>query len=171
MRGEVDLAEAAFADQLAQRVVADAREVGRGEFTARMSMTFGIEGGAGLLEKLLVRVCELQPSVLVVSLRCAPSDCAQRTFFLCAACSAAALGFMRSATCAWRRACCRRHSTPRADDWPAPRRGDGRTSQAAVRGGTGGVFERSERRRGGGSSPESVEWQSRSHAVTQSRSR
>ena len=34
-----------------------------------------------------------------------------RTFFLCAACSAVARGFMRSATCAWRRACLRRHLT------------------------------------------------------------
>lgn len=35
VRGQVDLAEAALPDQLSQRVVADALEVGGGEFTAR----------------------------------------------------------------------------------------------------------------------------------------
>ena len=39
VRGQVDLAEAALPDQLSQRVVADALEVGGGEFTARSSVS------------------------------------------------------------------------------------------------------------------------------------
>lgn len=65
--------------------------------------------------------------------------CPARTFFLCAACSAAALGFMRSATCAWRRACSRRHLTrPERGRLACAGRREGRTrgrtSQAVVRG-------------------------------------
>ena len=63
VRGQVDLAEAALADQLAQRVVADALEVCRREFTARMSIVPLYVYFGGLLEKLLVRICKLVPSV------------------------------------------------------------------------------------------------------------
>ena len=63
MRGQVDFPKAALADQLAQRVVADALEVCRREFTARMSIVPLYVYFGGLLEKLLVRICKLVPSV------------------------------------------------------------------------------------------------------------
>jgi hypothetical protein len=61
VRGEIDFPEAAFADQLAQRVVADALEICGRKFTVALSMSGPLcsFARAGLLEKLLIRVCEL----------------------------------------------------------------------------------------------------------------
>jgi hypothetical protein len=66
VRGQVNLAEAALPDQLSQRVVADALEVGGGEFTAP-SVSLCMRSSRAirrcLLEKLLVRGGELRVAV------------------------------------------------------------------------------------------------------------
>ena len=116
VRGQVDFPKAAFANQLAQRVVADTLEVRRREFTGAVSipcMRMRLYG------QTYSRSClyELASWVTVSTLHSSPRahmhpHTPQRTFFLWACCSAVALGFMRSATCAWSRACFRRHLTP-----------------------------------------------------------
>jgi hypothetical protein len=63
VRRQIDLAEAALADEPPERIAAHRLQLVAGEFTAGVGVSAVREGAASpggvLLEKLLVRVCEL----------------------------------------------------------------------------------------------------------------